>query len=64
MKSNYFDIIPDEYLILMAQQYWSKLEQFCILLTLDIETEKEKCKNYQIELQTAKNIVDNVEKEL
>jgi hypothetical protein len=45
MKSNYFDIIPDEYLILMAQQYWGKLEQFCILLTLDIETEQQGLRN-------------------
>lgn len=45
MKNNYFDIIPDEYLTLMAQQHWNKLEQFCILLTLDIETEQQGLRN-------------------
>jgi hypothetical protein len=39
MKIDYFNIIPDEYLIYMAQQHWDKLEQFCILLTLDLEIE-------------------------
>jgi len=39
MKINYLDTIPDDYLIYMAQHHWNKLEQFCILLTLDIESD-------------------------
>jgi hypothetical protein len=40
MESNvlaYFDEIPDKYLVLMAEHSWGKLEELCILLTLDIE---------------------------
>ena len=40
MESNvlaYFDEIPDKYLVLMAEYNWEKLEELCILLTLDIE---------------------------
>ncbi len=40
MESNvlaYFDEIPDKYLVLMAKYNWGKLEELCILLTLDIE---------------------------
>ena len=40
MDSNvlaYFDEIPDKYLILMAEYNWGKLEELCLLLTLDIE---------------------------
>jgi hypothetical protein len=40
MESNvlvYFDEIPDKYLVLMAEYNWGKLEELCILLTLDIE---------------------------
>jgi len=33
----YFDEIPDKYLILMAEYNWDKLEELCMLLTLDIE---------------------------
>jgi hypothetical protein len=33
----YFDEIPDKYLILMAEYNWEKLEELCVLLTLDIE---------------------------
>jgi hypothetical protein len=39
MKIDYLDNIPDEYLAYMALKHWDKLEQFCILLTLDIELE-------------------------
>ncbi len=45
--------------LLILNEYSSLLEVEQILnYTLDIETEKEKCKNYQIELQTAKNVLD------
>jgi hypothetical protein len=40
MDSNvlaYFDEIPDAYLVLMAEYNWDKLEELCVLLTLDIE---------------------------
>jgi hypothetical protein len=40
MDSNilaYFNEIPDKYLVLMAEHNWGKLEELCILLTLDIE---------------------------
>ena len=33
----YFDEIPDKYLVLMAEHNWDKLEELCMLLTLDIE---------------------------
>ena len=45
MGSNYLDNIPDEVLIHMAQRYWDKLEQFCVLMTLDIETEQQGLRN-------------------
>jgi hypothetical protein len=45
MENKYLDMIPDEYLIYMAQEHWDKLEQFCILLTLDIQKDKEGLKN-------------------
>jgi hypothetical protein len=45
MESNYLEMIPDEYLEYMAQKYWSKLEQFCVLLTLDIEIEQQGLRN-------------------
>jgi hypothetical protein len=49
MESNilsYFEEISDEWLILMADQNWRKLEELCTLLTLDIEMAKqERLKN-------------------
>lgn len=45
MKSNYLDMVPDEYLGYMAQKHWNKLEQFCVLLTLDIEIEQQGLRN-------------------
>ncbi len=36
MKNNYLDMIPDDALILMASHHWDRLEQFCMLLTLDL----------------------------
>ena len=45
MESNYLEDIPDEILINMAQKYWSSLEQFCMLMSLDIETEKQGLRN-------------------
>jgi hypothetical protein len=43
--SNYLEDIPDEILIHMAQRYWGKLEQFCMLMSLDIEIEKQGLRN-------------------
>jgi hypothetical protein len=34
---SYFNEIPDKYLTLMAEYNWEKLEELCMLLTLDIE---------------------------
>jgi len=45
MKNDYLDMIPDEYLGYMAQHYWGKLEQFCILLTLDTELSQQGLRN-------------------
>jgi hypothetical protein len=45
MVSNYLDNISDEVLIYMAQRYWDKLEQFCMLMSLDIEIEKQGLRN-------------------
>ena len=33
----YFNEIPDKYLVLIAEYNWEKLEELCMLLTLDIE---------------------------
>ena len=33
----YFEEIPDKYLTLMAEYNWEKLEELCLLLTLDME---------------------------
>lgn len=49
MESNilaYFDEIPDKYLVLMAECNWDKLEELCLLVTLDIEVaNQERLKN-------------------
>ena len=45
MNIDYINMIPDDTLIQMAQYHWNKLEQFCILLTLDIHEVKEGLKN-------------------
>lgn len=45
MKDNiweYFESIPDDYLVLLAKVNWSGLEDLCILLTLDRQLHKEK----------------------
>ena len=34
---NYFNDIPDKDLIMLAEHDWESLEDFCILLTLDLE---------------------------
>jgi hypothetical protein len=38
-------MIPDEHITYMAQHHWSKLEQFCVLLTLDTEIEQQGLRN-------------------
>jgi hypothetical protein len=46
----YFESIPDEYLILLAEIDWEGLKTFCMLLTLDkqIQAEAEQKKKSQI----------------
>jgi hypothetical protein len=34
---NYFNDIPDEDLVMLAEHDWGSLEDFCLLLTLDLE---------------------------
>jgi hypothetical protein len=51
MKDNiweYFESIPDEYLVLLAELNWSGLEDLCILLTLDKQLQLER--NEQVKL--------------
>jgi len=45
----YFESIPDEYLVLLAELDWEGLKTFCILLTLDkqIQAEAEQKKKSQ-----------------
>jgi len=38
----YFESIPDEYLVLLAEMSWDGLEDLCILLTLDRQLQLEK----------------------
>jgi hypothetical protein len=46
----YFESIPDEYLVLLAELDWEGLKTFCMLLTLDkqIQAEAEQKKESQI----------------
>ena len=46
---DYFENIPDEHLILLAELDWEGLETFCMLLTLDkqIQAEAEQKKKSQ-----------------
>lgn len=37
----YFDEMPDECLVLLAKTNWKILEELCMLLTLDIELDKQ-----------------------
>jgi hypothetical protein len=34
---NYLDDIPDEDLVMLVEHDWKNLEDFCMLLTLDLE---------------------------
>jgi hypothetical protein len=45
--SKYFESIPDDYLILLAELDWDGLETLCMLLTLDkqIQVEAEQNKS-------------------
>lgn len=50
MKDNiydYFELIPDEDLVMLAEFDWEGLETFCMLLTLDkqIQAEAEQSKS-------------------
>jgi hypothetical protein len=44
---NYFELIPDEDLVMLAEFDWEGLETFCMLLTLDkqIQAEAEQSKS-------------------
>jgi hypothetical protein len=46
----YFESIPDEYLVLLAELDWEGLKTFCMLLTLDkqIQAEAEQKRESQI----------------
>ena len=51
MKDNiweYFESIPDEYLVLLAEMDWSGLEDLCILLTLDKQLQQEKTEQVKL----------------
>ena len=51
MKDNiweYFESIPDEYLVLLAELNWSGLEDLCILLTLDKQLQLEKTEQVKL----------------
>ena len=37
----YFESIPDEYLVLLAELDWEGLKTFCMLLTLDKQVQAE-----------------------
>jgi hypothetical protein len=39
--SKYFESIPDDYLILLAELDWDGLETLCMLLTLDKQIQAE-----------------------
>lgn len=38
---NYLDDIPDKDLVMLAEHDWEGLEDFCMLLTLDLELFKQ-----------------------
>ena len=48
--SKYFETIPDDYLVLLAELNWEGLETLCMLLTLDkqIQAEAEQKRESQI----------------
>jgi len=53
MKDNiweYFESVPDEYLVLLAELNWSGLEDLClcILLTLDKQLQLEKTEQVKL----------------
>jgi len=38
---NYFIDIPDEDLVMLAEHDWENLENFCMLLTLDLKLDEQ-----------------------
>lgn len=38
---NYFDDIPDKDLVMLAEYDWKNLEDFCLLMTLDLELNRQ-----------------------
>jgi hypothetical protein len=44
----YFDDIPDKDLIMLAEHDWGSLEDFCILLTLDLELNEQDNLSYNL----------------
>lgn len=51
MKDNiweYFESIPDEYLVLLAELNWDGLKDLCILLTLDKQLQLERTEQVKL----------------
>ena len=51
MKDNiweYFESIPDEYLVLLAELNWDGLRDLCILLTLDKQLQLERTEQVKL----------------
>jgi hypothetical protein len=51
MKDNiweYFESIPDEYLVLLAELNWDGLRDLCILLTLDKQIQLERTEQVKL----------------
>lgn len=38
---NYLDDIPDKDLVMLAEHDWKSLEDFCMLLTLDLKLDEQ-----------------------
>ena len=45
---NYLDDIPDKDLVMLAEHDWEGLEDFCMLLTLDLELFKQGTPPYNL----------------
>jgi hypothetical protein len=45
---NYFNVIPDEDLVMLAEHDWESLENFCMLLTLDLKLNEQDALPYNL----------------
>jgi len=45
---NYFIGIPDEDLVMLAEHDWESLENFCMLLTLDLKLDEQDALPYNL----------------